>query len=411
MSRTRNSPLLAWHVVGQALRALWAFKLRSAFVICATALGIASLTVIVASVDGAQKMAREITEQFGPDAAFILGGDIFNRAVGQRVLTLSWDDARKLRQSLPGAKMVVPMRAVGEVTARYGGNHITLDNVIGSTENYALAWDWPLEEGRDISREDVDRAAKIALIGSEPAEELFGRQSPIGKTIFVKNMPFQIVGSLTERGFSGRRSPDNRIILPLTTLTQRFNLDRNYFRALRIKFHDVENMQANAANLRSYLRHLHDLEPGESDDFTILTADEVLKFLSMLKGSLVAFLGVTAAVAILVGGFVLANLFYLSVSERSREIGIRRAFGARKGAILLQFLAEAVGLTVTGSLLGQGLGLALGQLLVRLDILQIELSWKIFLLSLGSALAIGIIFGLRPARRAAALDPIEALKG
>jgi len=177
-----------------------------------------------------------------------------------------------------------------------------------------------------------------------------------------------------------------------------------------VKFHDAGNMAANVENLRAFLRKLHDLASTDKDDFTILTADEILKFLSMLKGSLVAFLGVTAAVAILVGGFVLANLFYLSVSERAQEIGIRRAFGAPAWAISAQFLCEAVALTLIGAALGQLLGLGLGQLLARLDILEIQLSPKIFVLSVGSAVAIGLIFGLRPARQAAKLDPIQALR-
>ncbi len=395
-----------------ALVSLWAFRLRSCFVIAATGLGIASLTIIVAAVDGAQRKAVEITDSFGPDAAFILGGDIFNRAVGQRTNTLTWEDVRRLRQSLPGAYLVVPMRAMSNVVLRHGNKNFTAETMVGSTEDYATAWNWPLAEGRDISKDDVELAAKVALIGAEPARALFGTESPLGRTILVNDTPFTVVGTLSERGFStGQgRSIDNRLIAPISTMQQRFNLDRKYFRALRVKFHDAGNMAANVENLRSFLRKLHGLSSTDKDDFTILTADEILKFLSMLKGSLVAFLGVTAAVAILVGGFVLANLFYLSVSERAQEIGIRRAFGAPAWAISAQFLCEAVALTLIGAALGQLLGLGLGQLLARLDILEIQLSPKIFVLSVGSAVAIGLIFGLRPARQAARLDPIQALR-
>ncbi|EPR43687.1 MacB-like periplasmic core domain containing protein [Desulfovibrio sp. X2] len=400
-------------LAGMALHALWAFRLRSCFVIAATGLGIASLTIIVASVDGAQRKAVEITDSFGPDAAFVLGGDIFTRAVGQRVYTMTWEDVRRLRQSLPGAYLVVPLRALSNMPLRAGSRNTTTDLLVGSTEDYAHAWNWPLAEGRDLTRQDVDEAAKVAIIGTDASRLLFGDASPVGRTILVGDVPFQVVGRLAERGFStGQgRNIDNRVVAPVTTLAQRFDMERKFFRAIRIKFLDVRDMQANKENLRAFLRKLHRLGPGEKDDFTILTADEVLKFLSVITGGLVAFLGVTAAVAILVGGFVLANLFYLSVSERAQEIGIRRAFGAPARAIMLQFLCEAVILTVIGALLGQLLGLLLGQLLARLDILEIRMSWKIFVLSLGSAVAIGLVFGLRPARRAAALDPIEALRG
>jgi putative ABC transport system permease protein len=394
-------------------RALWAFRLRSLFVAAAVSLGIASLTVIVASVDGAQQMAREITRFFGPDAAFVLGGDIFNKPVGQRVLTLSLRDARRLRESLPDAVTVTPMRAKRNVKAKTDGRNMDLQVVVGSAANYARSWDWPLAQGRDISRRDMDLAARVALIGRTVEEKLFPQRNPVGKSLLIQDIPFRVVGVLEERGFTGGggRSIDERVVVPLSTLTRRFNMNRKHYRALRVRFASAEHVQASTENLRGFLRHLHGLQQGEPDDFTILTADEVLKFVSMLKGGLVLFLGLTAACAMLAGGFVLANLFYLSVAERSAEIGLKRALGARSGAIMTQFLAEAAALTLAGALLGMVLGVGLAQVLARLDVLQIAFSWKIFALSVLASLAIGVGFGLKPARRAAALDPIQALRG
>jgi len=395
-----------------ALAALWAFKLRSLFVMGAVALGIASLTIIVTAVDGANRMAFDIVKWFGPDAAFVLGGDIKSRAVGQRTMTLSHDDARKLRDMLPGAYLVVPMRAKQDVVLRFGNETVQLPVAVGATARYAEVWNWPLVEGRDLTEEDVARGAKVCLIGDTPSRELFGEESPVGRTILMDRLPVQVVGRLLYRGFTGGGGPvDDRIVLPITTLTQRFNLDRQYFRALRVKFHSPEAMEFHVKNLRGLLRSLHDLAPGEDDDFSILTADEILGFLSAFKGGLVLFLGVTAAVAMLVGGFVLANLFYLSVSERRREIALKKALGARNWAIIFQILAEAVCLTLAGSLAGMALGMAAGQLLARLGVLQILFSWKVFLLSVLAASAIGVIFGLRPARQAAEMAPMEVLKG
>ncbi|MGE4297084.1 MAG: ABC transporter permease [Desulfovibrionaceae bacterium] len=405
----------ALRVLGMAFAATRAYKLRAAFVVAAVALGISALALIVAAVDGAQQKAHEIVDWFGPDAAFILGGDITSRAVGRRSLTLTWDDVRRLREALPGAYLVTPMRAKSEITVRHGSGNWEVGAVVGTTEDYASAWNWPLAEGRDLTPGDVAHGAKVALIGATPARELFGAASPIGQTIFLGDLPVRIVGRLLYRGaMGGGGDVDDRIVIPLTTLTQRFNLDRNYFRALRVKFLNAGEpgaMASNVNNLRSLLRSQHGLRGTAPDDFTVLTADEILAFLSMLKGSLVAFLGVTAGVGILVGGFVLANLFYLSVSERTHEIGLRKALGARNNDILLQFLAEAVCLTLIGSLLGVALGAGMGGLLERLDILQIRLSAKVVGLSVICAVAIGVVFGLRPARRAALLDPIEALKG
>jgi putative ABC transport system permease protein len=401
-----------WRIAGMAGSALWAYRLRSAFVVAAVALGIASLTVIVASIDGAERKAMEIVKFFGPDAAFILGGDIQSRAVGQRTLTLSYADARRIRDSLPGAYLVVPMRAKSNVTVRFEDRKEELPIVVGATAGYAEVWNWPLAEGRDLSDEDVERGAKVALIGDAPARELFGDASPLGRTVLVDRLPVRIVGRLSYRGVSGGGgSVDDRIIIPISTLTQRFNLDRQFFRALRVKFRDPENMKFHVENLRSLLRDQHKLGAEDKDDFSILTADEILKFLSMFKGGLVLFLGLTAVVAMVVGGFVLANLFYLSVSERRVEIGLKKALGAKSRAILLQVLAEAVGLTLVGALLGMLLGMGMGQLLERLGILEILFSWKVFFLSLTAAVTIGLTFGLKPARQAAALPPVEALRG
>jgi putative ABC transport system permease protein len=286
--------------------------------------------------------------------------------------------------------------------------------IVGATAGYAEAWNWPLAEGRDFTGEDVQKGAKVGLIGDLVAEDLFGDESPVGHTIFVDQLPVQIVGRLSYRGATGGggSSPvDDRIILPITTLTQRFNLNRKYFRALRVKFYAPENMAAHIANLRSLLRHLHNLEPGEPDDFSILTADEILKFLSMFKGGLMLFLGITALVAIIVGGFVLANLFYLSVNERRSEIGLKKSVGAPDWAILMQVLTESVFLSLAGALLGVILGLSLGQLMAQLGVLEIMISWKVFIFSTLAATFMGLVFGLRPARTAAGMPPIEALKG
>lgn len=412
MRSFRQLLTLPTRIQGMALTAVWAYKLRSLFVILGVAFGIASLTLIVTSVDGANRMAVQIVEMFGHDAAFVLGGNIKKKAVGMRTLTLSRNDARRIRQSLPGAYLVVPMRAKFGLTIKYRSENDQDVPVIGATADYAEVWNWPLVEGRDISFEDNEQGARVALIGNTPSEALFDGESPVGRSIFIEGIPFQIIGRLKHRGFTGGRGDiDNRLIIPLNTLTSRFNMDRQYFRALRVKFHEPEYMEAHTENLRSFLRHLHDLDPDEDDDFTILTADEVLKFLAMFKGGLSVFLGVTAAIAMLVGGFVLANLFSISVGERSPEIGLKRAMGAHKSHIMYQFLVEACVLTLIGGVLGLFLGLGLGQILSRLDILEIQFSWKAFGMAMASAMAVGLVFGLKPARQAANMDPISALKG
>jgi putative ABC transport system permease protein len=410
--RVIHAARVLWRIQHIAFTAVWAHRLRSAFVVTAIALGIASLTVIIAAVDGAQKKALEITKEFGPDAALIFGGDIFNRAVGQRLTTLTPHDARSIRQMLPGVYLVVPMRSKRGITAKANGNNAEVERIVGATANYAEAWNWPLSQGRDFTQADVDRGARVCLLGVDPRDKLFAGVPPLGRTVFLNNIPFTVVGVLSKRGTSSPNARlDDRIIVPLTTLTQRFNMDRRHFPALRVKFTNAEAMDEHKEGLKSLLRHLHNLRPGDPDDFSIITADEVMKFIAMLQGGLVVFLGITAASAMVVGGFVLANLLYLSIAERQMEIGLRKAMGARNSAIVLQFLIESVTLTVIGSLLGLCIGIVLGRILSGFDLIELELSWKVFIIGVASAVAVGLVFGLRPARNAAALDPIHALKG
>lgn len=406
-------PRLFTRVASMGFGALWAYKLRSFFVVLGVAFGIASLTLIVTAVDGANRKAMEMVEMFGPDAALVFGGDFKKRAVGMRTMTLSYADAKRIEDSLPGVYQVVPMRVKRGQTVKHGNKNYQDVLIIGATKDYAKVWNWPLAEGRDITDEDQATGAKVALMGSKPARELFGDDSPVGQVVYISNIPFQVVGRLVHRGFAGGGGGDmdNRIVIPLSTLMQRYNLDRKYFRALRVKFYEPDYMAAHTENLRSLLRHQHKLKPEQDDDFTILTADEILKFLSIFKGGLTIFLGVTATIAMLVGGFVLANLFSISVSERSEEIGLKKALGAHKSAIMMQFLLEACGLTLLGGVLGLFLGLGLGQFLSRLDIMTIQFSWKAFFMALAGSQAVGLIFGLKPAKLAADLDPIQALRG
>ncbi|MDR2892264.1 MAG: ABC transporter permease [Deltaproteobacteria bacterium] len=408
--------LLLRGAAAQAWKAALAFRLRSFFVILAVSLGIASLTVIVASLEGANNKIDELVGIFGPDAAFVTGGSTISRAVGQRTRTITWNDVRTMRDSLPGVYIVAPMSFTGKATLVYANRNFELDRVMGSTENYSEIWNWPLAEGRDISAEDMTRGASVCLIGTKVSQELFGSGNPIGRTIMVARVPFTIIGRLSERGISGGGgNMDETLVMPLSTMIQRFNQDRQYFRMVRLKFTDPQNMDLHAGNIRSLLRYLHGLGPsqaegGEPDDFTIITALDVQRFISMIKGGLSIFLGLTALAAICVSGFVLANLFYISVSERSMEVGLKKALGAPSLAITMQFLCESVLLTLGGALLGLCWG-GLLSLFLRNSLFSIELSWRVFLCSTLAAVLIGLIFGLRPARKAASLEPISALKG
>lgn len=397
--------------VRQAFKAVFSYRLRSLFVIVAVSLGIASLSVIVATMEGANRTIDEMVKVFGSDAAFVQGGNMFSRAVGQRTRTISWNDVTTMRRSLPGVYIVAPMSMrFGQPSLVYGNRNYQVDNIQGSTEDFARIWDWPIAEGRDITTADIERSASVVLLGKKIAEELFGNESPIGKSIQVTKIPFTVIGILQERGGSGMDEMDYTVAIPLSTMIKRFNQDRQYFRTVRLKFEDPENLETHSANVTSLLRYLHGLTEEQPDNFRVFTSLDIQRFIGMLKKGLGFFLGITAVAAMCVSGFVLANLFYISVSERSTEVGLRKALGAPRSAITMQFLCESVLLTIAGAALGVILGMLIG-LTIKSGLFAIEFSPTVFFSSLVSAVLVGIIFGLKPAHRAAALEPISALKG
>ncbi len=398
-------------ILSQSIKAVRAFKLRTVFCLVSVALGIASITVIVAATEGAYQKAFEIIDRFGPDSLLIFGGSEEARAVGQRQKTITLYDVDAVREAFSSAYLVVPMTAMRDIQVIYKDRkYQTL--IVGSTSDYSRVWTWPVIQGSDFTDADVKGLRNVGLIGQFLAKELFGDEDPVGKTILVRRIPVQIVGVLSERGTTpGGTRLDDRIIMPITTLMRKLENETKYVSALRVRFYDQANLYTYVEELRSFLRKRHNLPDEEPDDFRIISPREITKFLVALTGSLVVFLGITGIISLVVAGFVLANLFLLSVKERTREIGIRRATGAKRRDILLQFLGESVTLTTAGGLVGFLLALASSKLLMLVAQFPIHFSWKAFAVGLVLSWVVGIGFGLQPASRAANLKPIEAIRG
>jgi putative ABC transport system permease protein len=398
-------------IVFQSIKAVKAFKLRTLFCLVSVALGISSITVIVAATEGAYKKAFEIVARFGPDSLLILGGSEEARAIGQRERTITLGDVEAVKETFDSAYLVVPMTSMRDVTVSYKENKYQ-SFVVGSTSDYSRAWTWPVIQGSDFTEEDVKGLRNVGLIGQYLLKELFVNEDPVGKYILVRGMPVQIVGVLSERGTSpSGTNLDDRIVIPISTLMRKLQNETKYVSAFRIRFVDQENLYNYVTELGLFLRERHGVPEGEPDDFRIISPKEIIKFLVALTGSLVVFLGVTGIISLIVAGFVLANLFLLSVRERTNEIGIRRAAGAKKRDILLQFLLESIIITTIGGLIGFLLALLSSQLLVSIAEFPIYFSWKAFVVGLLLSWVIGIGFGLQPAKRAADLKPIEAIRG
>lgn len=398
-------------IISQSIRAVKAFKLRTLFCLISVALGIASITIIVAATEGAYKKAFEMVERFGPDSLMIQSGGEEARAIGLRQKTLTLDDVEAVKQAFPSAYLVVPQTSVSNINVTYKDKkYQTL--VIGSTSDYSRVWTWPVIQGSDFTEEDVKGLRNVGLIGQHLLKELFDNEDPVGKHVLVKGIPIQIVGVLSERGTSpSGHNLDDRIILPLTTVMRKLLNETKYVSTFRIRFTDQENLYTHADKLRLFLRQRHKIPDNEPDDFRIVSPKEIVKFLVALTGSLVIFLGITGLISLTVAGFVLANLFLLSVKERTIEIGIRRAAGAKKRDILIQFLGESVIITTIGGVFGFLVGLVSSRLLMLIAQFPIHFSWKAFAMGLLLSWAVGIGFGLQPANRASNLKPIEAIRG
>jgi len=398
-------------IISQSIKAVKSFKLRTFFCLISIALGISAITTIVAAVEGAYKKAFEIVARFGPDSLLVFSGGEEARALGLRQKTITLDDVDAARQTFTRAYIVVPMTSVRNISISYKDRkYQTL--IVGSTSDYSRAWSWPVLQGSDFTDEDVKGLKNVGLIGQYLMKELFGNQDPVGKYVFVKGIPVQIVGVLSDRGTSpAGENLDDRLVMPITTVMKKILNETKYVFAFRMRFIDQENLYDHADELRTFLRLRHNLPVTEPDDFRIITPKEIVKFLVALTGSLVTFLGVTGILSLIVAGFVLTNLFLLSVKERTSEIGIRRATGAKKRDVLLQFLGEAVIITTLGGIAGFLISLVSAELLTRIFQFPIYFSWKAFMIGFLLSWIVGIIFGLQPARRAANLNPIEAIRG
>lgn len=391
-------------------QAVGAFKLRTYFCLLSVALGIASITIIVAATEGAYKVAFEMVERFGPDALLVVSGSEESRALGHRPKTIKLAHVDAVRQAFPTAYVLVPMSSMPEVTVSFR-NRKHQTRIIGTTAHFSEAWTWPVIQGSDLTPEDVKGLRNVGLIGQELQRELFGSIDPVGKYMLVGRIPVHVVGVLSERGASGGgQNLDDRLVMPITTVMRKLLNESYFISAFRVRFLDQQNIEKREEELRAFLREIMGTPEDEPDQFQIVSPTAIVQFLVALTGSLVIFIGLTGIMCLIVAGFVLANLFLLSVKERAQEIGIRRAVGARKRDIVVQFLSEAVIITTAGGLTGFVLALGGSKLLTALGEFPIHFSWRAFAVGLVLSWIVGIAFGLQPALRAARVEPIEAIR-
>ena len=327
-----------------------------------------------------------------------------------KVTTLTLDDVAAMKESIKGIKYIAPFTVNLEQTIIYG-NKNTAAPIVGVTPEFEDAWQWYSEKGDSISEEDNSAMTKNCVLGQTVVKELFENQNPIGETIRVNNTNFKVVGVLSKRGSSPHgMDMDRRVVVPLTTAMKKlFNI--TYIGMVRLYVDDPARLDEVTKNVTSLLRERHHITPPQEDDFRVTNTMAMAKTAKGVSKTLTTFLMLLAVISLVVGGIVIANIMFISVNERKKEIGVRRAFGARAKDIMTQFLGEALIVTISGGIVGSLLGVVITKGIVLLKKMPAMISWEPFALAIVFSVLVGVFAGLQPAKRAAAMDPVNAIKG
>ena len=399
-----------------ALRSLRVNKLRSALTMLGIIIGVGAVIAMVGIGAGAQARVAEQIQSLGSNLIIVFPGSRTSSGVRMgsgTYVRLTEDDAVAITREIPLVQVAAPTLR-GGVQIVFG-NLNWWTNAYGVTPEYLEARDWRLTAGRMFAQEDVDGSTKVAVIGHTVAQNLFGDTDPMGQIIRVQKVPFTIVGVLAPKGqTSWGQDQDDAIMIPLSTARKRI-LGRSYANArtvgsLSVKVREGESMAEAEAQVRALLRQRHRLQPYQDDDFTLRNLAEVLQTQEESSKVMTYLLGAIASVSLLVGGIGIMNIMLVSVTERTREIGLRMAVGARGRDILTQFLVEAITLSLIGGLVGIGVGLGSSRLISYLAEWHTLVAPEAIALAFFFAAAVGVFFGFYPARKAARLDPIEALR-
>jgi putative ABC transport system permease protein len=399
-----------------ALRALRVNKLRSILTMLGIIIGVGAVITMIAVGGGAQARVEEQIKSLGSNLMIVIPGSTTSGGVrmgGSSAQTLTEDDAWAITREVHEVQASAPSsRGTGQIIA---GNSNWSTVIYGVTPEYLEVRDWFIVSGRGFEPQEVSGAGKVALVGQSVAKQLFGDADPVDQQIRIRKVPFVVIGVLDKKGQSMMGTDqDDVILVPLATARNRlFGNPQGKLRrvgVISVKVRDGQNMKEAEDRIRELLRQRHKLQPGADDDFSIRNLTEILQAQEASSKVLALLLAAVASVSLLVGGIGIMNIMLVSVTERTREIGLRMAVGARGSDILKQFLVEAVTLSLIGGLLGIVLGLAGSVAIGRFAGWRTSLSPESVVLAVGFAAAIGIFFGFYPARKASRLSPIEALR-
>jgi len=394
-----------------SLKALNRNKMRSFLTALGIIIGVGSVIAMVSIGQGAKNAVEKRFEKLGTNLLFVSPGSqaFRGRHYGSgSIQTLTPEDAKAIEEKCNAVQYVSPSIQTRTQTIYRDKNWNT--TIQGSGENYALMRNWPVEEGSFFTEQMVKTSQKVCILGNEVKQNLFEGEYPIDKIIRIKKIPFRVLGVLESRGETGGWfNMDDMIIVPYTTAMKRL-LGTTYLRSIEISAINPSRTNEAIAQIQELLRIRHKIAPGSEDDFHITNMSDIAEGAAASTKILTILLGGIASVSLLVGGIGIMNIMLVSVTERIREIGIRMSVGARARDILLQFLTEAVVLSVSGGLVGILVGIASSQLISHFGEWKTSVSISAILLAFSFAGSVGIFFGFYPARKASKLDPIEALR-
>jgi putative ABC transport system permease protein len=401
--------MMGWTTLLLALREIRRNLMRSFLTVLGIVIGVAAVVTMVTLGNGATQSVSDQISSLGSNLLMLRPGQRMGPGSGSLgAPSFKAEDAEAIRAQVAGLKAVAP--TVNRTSVVVVGTRNWATSITGSNSDYFIAGNWTLEEGRLFNASEERAGKAVCVIGATVRKELFEAHSPVGDSIRIKQFSCEVIGVLAAKGQSAMgRDQDDTIVMPLRTVQRRLT-GKQDVNTLLISMQDGASSEQVINQLSLLMRERRKLSDNEDDNFSVQDTKEIAKTLSGAIGTMTALLGAVAAVSLLVGGIGIMNIMLVSVTERTREIGIRLAIGALEKEVLLQFLTEAVVLSALGGLIGLLLAAIACAGLSSLLNLPYLFSPGINLLAFGFSAAIGVIFGYVPARRAARLDPIEALR-
>ncbi len=394
-----------------ALRALQRNTLRTLLTALGIIIGVAAVIIMVGLGQGASSEVEEQVTRLGQNVILIFPGERSLGGVsigGGSANTLTVDDARALRDEIP--EVVAASPEVRSQTSAVYGNQNWQTRVYGQSADYLQIRQWPIESGRMFTEEDVERVSLVAVVGQTIVEELFEGADPIGETIRVRGLPLTVIGVLSMKGMSLMGSvQDDIVIVPYTTSFQRIS-GRSHAMVINTQIYDQQSMEIAQEKITDLLRERHRLAPYQENDFTVQTQEEIARAATETSRVMTFLLASIAGVSLFVGGIGIMNVMLVSVTERTREVGLRLAVGARAPDVLLQFLIESIILCLLGGIGGILVGIFATEMIANYAGWPALFSTEAMIVAVSVSAAVGLFFGFYPAWKASRLDPIVALR-